>query len=115
MPVHNNQITPEDVSTQKDDIDTRQLQSQEFKTATELRDWLVTYIARIADIHPDKVDINMPFDYYGLDSVAGVGLTGDLADWLGHDLDATLLYEYSTISSLTNYLAGKSANKLTRN
>jgi len=115
MPVHNSQITPEDISTKKDSIDTQQLPSQEFKTVSEIRDWLVTNIARIVDVQTDEIDINIPLDYYGLDSVAGVGLTGDLADWLEYDLDPTLLYEYSTISSLANYLAEESANKLIHN
>jgi acyl carrier protein len=40
-----------------------------------------------------------------LDSAAAVGMTGELADWLDHEMDPTLLYDYPTIESLVQYLS----------
>jgi len=67
--------------------------SQVPKTRKAIENWLVSHIAEMLDINPDKLDSDTPFDDYGLDSVAAVGLTGDLADWLGYEVDATLLYD----------------------
>ncbi len=75
---------------------------------TEIQDWTVAYIADLLEIDPDEIDTALPFDRYGLDSTAAVGLTGDLEDWLGIEIDPTLLYDYPTIDSLAKYLAATS-------
>ena len=72
---------------------------------TEIEDWTVAYIADLLEIDPEEIDTALPFDRYGLDSSAAVGLTGDLEDWLGREVDPTLLYDYPTIESLAKYLA----------
>lgn len=73
-------------------------------SVSELQTWMVTYVAHLLDIHPDLVDTTLPFDRYGLDSSAAVGMTGDLEDWLGIELDPTLLYDYPTIAALAQHL-----------
>jgi len=40
-----------------------------------------------------------------LDSVAAVGLAGELEDWLDVELPATILWDYPTIAALAEYLA----------
>lgn len=72
---------------------------------TEIQEWIVIYIADLLEIDPEEIDTAVPFDRYGLDSSAAVGLTGDLEDWLGIEIDPTLLYDYPTIDSLAKYLA----------
>ncbi|NEO43442.1 MAG: acyl carrier protein [Moorea sp. SIO4A3] len=74
-------------------------------TAAEIQDWLVSYLAELLEIDQDEVDVTIPFDSYGLDSSAAIGLTGDLEDWLGCDIDPTLLYDYPTIEAQAQYLA----------
>jgi acyl carrier protein len=75
------------------------------KTKEELQDWLVYYISGVLFLEPDDIDIKTPFDRYGLDSSAAITLTGDLGDWLGGEtLDPTLLWDYPTIESLTEFL-----------
>jgi acyl carrier protein len=73
-------------------------------TAAELQDWLVCYLAELLEIEPDEVDEKKAFDRYGLDSLAAVGLTGELEDWLGCKLDPTVMYYYPTIEALVKYL-----------
>jgi acyl carrier protein len=51
-------------------------------TATEIQAWIVSYLAQLLEINPDEVDTAIPFDQYGLDSSAAVGMTGDLEDWM---------------------------------
>lgn len=73
-------------------------------TALEIQDWIASYLAELLEIEPDEVDVTIPFDRYGLDSSAAVGLTGDLEDWLGRELDPTLLYDYPTVEALVQHL-----------
>ncbi|NEO41305.1 MAG: acyl carrier protein [Moorea sp. SIOASIH] len=74
-------------------------------TAAEIQGWLVSYMAELLEIEPDEVDVTIPFDRYGLDSSAAVGLTGDLEDWLLTELDPTLMYDYPTIEALAKHVA----------
>jgi acyl carrier protein len=74
-------------------------------TAAEIQAWTVSYLANLLEVTPEEVDVTIPFDRYGLDSYAAISLTGDLQDWLGYDVDPTLLYDYPTIEGLVKYLS----------
>ncbi|MFW6359245.1 MAG: acyl carrier protein [Chroococcales cyanobacterium] len=76
-------------------------------SATEIQDWIVTYVADLLEIEPEEVDVTIPFDRYGLDSSVAVGLTGDLEDWLGREIEPTLLYYYPTIEAVVQYLSSQ--------
>lgn len=78
---------------------------QEPPTASKIQDWIAAYLAELLEVEPYEVDVSVPFDRYGLDSSAAVGLTGDLEDWLGQKLDPTLLYDYPTVEALARHLA----------
>lgn len=78
---------------------------QEAITVASIQAWLVSYLAEILEIEASEVDITFEFNDYGLDSSAAVGITGDLEEWLKRELDATLLYDYPTIESLSQHLA----------
>lgn len=79
--------------------------SQNLPTESEMQAWLISYIAKLLQINPDRIDVATPFDRYGLDSSAAIDLTGDLEIWLGRDIDPTLLYDYPTIEALVGHLA----------
>ena len=72
----------------------------------EVRDWLVQYLAGLLAMAPNEVDIDRPVQRYGLDSQAAVELTGHLADWLGEDVDPTVVFEHLTIRSLADHIGG---------
>jgi len=74
-------------------------------SAAEIQDWIVAYLAELLEIDPEEVDVTIPFDRYGLDSSAAVGLTGDLEDWLGREIDPTLMYDYPTVEALVQHLS----------
>jgi acyl carrier protein len=71
----------------------------------DIRQWMIQYLAGILELPPHEIKTNIPFDRYGLDSMAAVGMTGDMEDWLGEKLDPTLLYDYPTIDSFAKHLS----------
>ena len=80
----------------------------DIKTNVEIQNWLVSYIADLLEIAPEEVDVTIPFDRYGLDSSSVVGLTAELGDWLGKELNPKLMYDYPTIEVLVDNLVQKS-------
>jgi acyl carrier protein len=53
---------------------------------------------------PNEIDTATSFEAYGLDSTAAAGMSGDLGDWLGMKLDASLAAEFTTVDALTEHL-----------
>ncbi|MDF5730186.1 MAG: type I polyketide synthase, partial [Rhizonema sp. PD38] len=67
--------------------------------------WLISKIrAQLAS--SEEIDIRQPLVQYGLSSLAAVGISGDLQEWLGREISPTILYDYPTIESLAQYLGG---------
>ena len=81
--------------------------SDQPKTADEIQNWLITYMVEELNIDIDKnrIDKQTHFNDFGLDSSSAVILTGDLGEWLGYDLDPTLLLDHPTLESLINHLS----------
>ncbi len=71
---------------------------------TEIQSWLVSYLANLLGIDSDEVDVTIPFERYGLDSEAAIVMSGDLQEWLGYNLEPTLLFDYPTVADLGQYL-----------
>ncbi|MDJ0572808.1 MAG: acyl carrier protein [Pleurocapsa sp. MO_192.B19] len=82
-----------------------QEKAQKLLSAAEIQGWIVSYLAELLEVDPDEIELAIPFDRYGLDSSIAIGMTGDLEDWLGKELDPTLLYDYPTIETLAQHLA----------
>ncbi|MEL7510339.1 MAG: AMP-binding protein [Cyanobacteria bacterium J06554_1] len=76
-------------------------------TEDSIQDWLVKRIATVLQVDPNEIDIEEPFSVYGLDSSVSMSLTGELADWLGCDLEPTLFWEYPNILDMSQYLLQK--------
>jgi acyl carrier protein len=77
----------------------------------EIQDWLITNVADLLHVAPDKINIHEPFATYGLSSREAVNLSGELEDLLGRRLSPTLVYEYPNISLLSHYLGEQTKNK----
>ncbi|MGK7948937.1 MAG: acyl carrier protein [Xenococcaceae cyanobacterium] len=77
---------------------------KQLPTQKEVQTWIVNYVAELLEVNPNRIDVTIPFDRYGLDSSAAVGLAGDLEDWLERELDPTLLYDYPTIKTLSQHI-----------
>jgi len=76
-----------------------------------IQHWLVTQIAEQLGIEPQDIDVRLSFSAYGLDSITGVSLAGDLEEWLSISLSPTLLWDYSTVQTLAWYLAEAVVNQ----
>lgn len=76
-------------------------------TVGEIEAWLISYLSEGLDLDTEEIDVESSFQSYGLSSAEGVGMIGDLSDWLGTKLNPALIYEYSNISALAAKLAQK--------
>ncbi|MDF5715347.1 MAG: acyl carrier protein [Rhizonema sp. NSF051] len=75
------------------------------KTTADIQAWIVSYLTKELEINPHDIDVTIPFDCYNLDSASAFGMSGALEEWLEHEFDPSLLYDYPTIEALTKYLA----------
>ncbi len=76
------------------------------KVANLIRERLVSYFANRLGITNHEVDLHQTFAYFGLVSLEAVSLVNELSHLLGRELSPTLPWDYPTIESLTNHLAG---------
>ena len=83
--------------------------AQTNKTVEAIIVWMQERTARDLDKAPDEVDIDTPFDQLGLDSLAILTATGELAEWLEVELEAATLFEYPTIRKMAEFLAKPSS------
>jgi acyl transferase domain-containing protein/acyl-CoA synthetase (AMP-forming)/AMP-acid ligase II/acyl carrier protein len=96
-------LQPEQSSNKHSD---EQASNQQVSPSQEaIEAWLISKISKQL-ASSDEIDIRQPLVQYGLSSLAAVGISGDLQEWLGRELSPTLLYDYPTIESLAQYLAG---------
>ena len=75
------------------------------RTEAEIQAWLISNIATLVEIDPANIDIKKPLEYYGMDSMQAMHLSGDLADWVGRQLSPTVVWDYPTIELLASHLA----------
>ena len=81
--------------------------NQRLFTVAEIQQWIVSYVSQLLNISEQEIDVTIPFDRYGLDSLAAIGLSGRLGSWLEYEIDPMVLYDYPTIEALTQYLAAE--------
>ncbi|WP_170156764.1 condensation domain-containing protein [Roseimicrobium gellanilyticum] len=74
-------------------------------TQSDIRDWLIEKVAETLKCSPEDIGLEEPFTSLGLDSLSMLMLTGDLAAWLGRDLQATLLLKHPTIEEVAELMA----------
>ena len=79
--------------------------SPTIKRKDEIQAWLVNQVADLLYVDPSEINVQASFNSYGLSSRDAVMLSGDLEEWLDRRLSPTLVYEYPTITALTNYLS----------
>lgn len=76
--------------------------------------WITAQLAQRLGTTPAAIDLNKPFADYGLDSVAAVELVHALRQWVESNgqpitLDVTALWDFPTIATLAQHLAGATA------
>ncbi len=77
----------------------------EQPNAQAIERWLIERVSELVGVAPNELDTGAPFATYGLDSVAAVGMAGELEEWLDVQLPSTILWDYPTITTLAEYLA----------
>jgi acyl carrier protein len=78
---------------------------------TDVEAWMVSYLAELLEIPPGEVGLTVPFENFGLDSVAIVSMTADLSKWLGFELKSDLLFEYPDIRSAADHIGQAKASR----
>lgn len=73
--------------------------------AETIQAWLTTALSTHLGLAPEDIDLRKPFTEYGLDSMVGVFLAGDLEAWLCVELSPTVLWDYPTTEALAQFLA----------
>lgn len=78
-----------------------------WPTAETIKDWLADKIAENLNTSQEAIGIDTPFYELGLVSVDAEVLVGELEQWLGKELSATMLWSYPTIEDLAEFLAAE--------
>jgi acyl transferase domain-containing protein/acyl-CoA synthetase (AMP-forming)/AMP-acid ligase II/pimeloyl-ACP methyl ester carboxylesterase len=77
----------------------------------QIQHWLQKNLAQRLGIPVSEIDVQEPFATSGLSSVAAVGLSADIEDWLAIKLSPTIVYDYPNIVELAAYLADDSSSQ----
>lgn len=75
----------------------------------ELRAWLVRYLADRLRRPVGTIGADVPFATYGLDSVASMGLQGDIEEAFGLSIEPTAAWDHCTVEALARHLAAEAA------
>lgn len=73
-------------------------------SSPEIIDFLKQELSKFLSSKPEAIDIEIPFEKYGLDSAKAVLMVGKLEDLLDVELPSTLLWDYNNIKSLSEHL-----------
>ncbi|MGA8259876.1 MAG: AMP-binding protein [Arenicellales bacterium] len=74
------------------------------RSADVIESWIVARLAGAAGITPGRVDIDQPLAAFEVDSLEVFNMAGELAEWLGFDIPASLLLTNPTVAEATTRL-----------
>jgi acyl carrier protein len=74
-------------------------------SADSIRNWLIAETAQLLAVDSRDLRVDEPFANYGLSSMTGVILSGNIEEWLNIRLDPAVAWDYPTIESLADHLA----------
>lgn len=75
----------------------------------EILGWLAERLGTHVSLPMSEISPDVPYTEYGLDSVAALGLFGDIEEKFGVVLDPVVALEESTVRRLAAYLATETA------
>jgi acyl carrier protein len=73
------------------------------QSVDDIRTWLLGKLREELDVDT-PLDSACPLADYGLNSISAIGVTADLEDLLGVELDPTMFFDYPTIDELARFL-----------
>ncbi|MCJ8279064.1 MAG: condensation domain-containing protein [Rivularia sp. ALOHA_DT_140] len=91
--------------------DYQHLEDADLYGKDEIANWIEKWLAKQSGIEVGAITRQASFADYGIDSVLAVELVQALEEWLKISLDTTILWNFSTIESLAEYLASKNQTK----
>ena len=68
-------------------------------------------MARELGVDVTEVNVREALADLGLSSLSAVSLLGEVEDWLGLRLEATVLWEHPTVAALAEYLSQELGSK----
>ncbi|MGA8164059.1 MAG: SDR family NAD(P)-dependent oxidoreductase [Waddliaceae bacterium] len=88
---------------------TGELRANSKDVTKSLDETLVTHVivdtlAECLKVSQSNIDLDRPFSDYGLDSILGISFVKKVNDSLGVAMETSILFDYTTVSSLTNYI-----------
>ncbi len=87
----------------------RETKGEEGDDFSRVQAWLVGLFSQDLKIPPAKLDVDTPFQEYGVDSILLAQLLRSVNELLPEEIDPSVFYEYSTISLLTSWLVDNHA------
>jgi acyl carrier protein len=69
-----------------------------------IREWIKEWISKETGMNPSLVADDENFVNFGISSAQGAMFSGDISDWLGINLDPTLIWDYPTIDALVAFI-----------
>jgi acyl carrier protein len=76
-----------------------------LSTADDLRDWVRGHLGRLLGMAPEAIALDRKLSDYGLDSVDGILMAGELEDHFIVEVDPTIFIEYATFEAMVVGLA----------
>ena len=74
---------------------------------------MIDALARSLETSAEQIDPGIPFSDYGLDSILGVGFVDQINSVLGLALKTAILFDYTSVSSLTKYISDHFQDQIT--
>ena len=87
------------------------IEHKNYQQKENIANWIEQWLAKQPDIEVVAITHQASFADYGMDSVLAVELVQALEDWLETSLNVTILWNFTTIESLAQYLASKNQTK----
>ncbi len=87
------------------DSQEQEIYGRKALSADTIQNWLISKLSKDLRLKPNEIDIDQPLASYGIDSITAVSFSGDLENWLGIPLSATLAWDYPSIAALAQHLA----------
>ena len=73
-------------------------------SAHAIQIWSAEYISNLLKVSISRIDPHSEFDSFGLESSAAVAYITAMEEWLGLRLAPEILFDYTTIASLSEYV-----------
>ncbi len=66
----------------------------------DIVEWMRDYLAAHLKVDRHRIETDMQFEDFGLDSRASMEMVGELSRHVGTELDPAVVYDFSTIDTL---------------